>query len=133
MRLVLPDSDIDAAAEVECSPTRPLPVDLCGWQQRVVARHEAGERVEVRSTTATATVSGWPVTLVRSDLIDGDGVVIRCRLHGLYHLIDRACVVTVTGPASAAVETYRDVLLAADVDWRSDELVALAQLWETSS
>lgn len=133
MRLVIPNSDIEGPAALECSPIRPLPVDLTGWQRRVLAPRDPCQRVHVRETAQTETASGWPVTLVRSDVVDGDGAVIACQLHGFYQLIDRGCVVAVSGAEAAAVEARRGDLLVAEVDWRSDELVALSQLWETGS
>ncbi|MCA9679041.1 MAG: hypothetical protein H6709_25060 [Kofleriaceae bacterium] len=130
MQLVLPSVAAPRGATTDRGPIRPLPVDLDAWRHAVVVADLPAARVRVHAIVEAETAAGWPCTLVRSDLLDDAGAVIARRLHGLYRLIDRGCVVTVTGADADAVDAARADLLAADVDWRSDELVALAQLWE---
>lgn len=112
--------EIDASeVSVERGPLRPLPVNLGSWRSRLL------ESARVLETIESRTEEGWPVTLVRSEQ---DGAH---QLHGFFELIDRGCVVAIAGADRAAVDACRADLERAVVDWTSDELLAIVQLWES--
>jgi hypothetical protein len=121
MRLQLPDAELPRGVEITCSPIRPGPVDDAAWRALVIASDGGGAAGAVEAARTTA---GWPVLLVRVEGAAGP------RLYGFYTLIDRVCAVTATGADAAAVDAARPVLLGADVDWQTDELLAIAQLWQ---
>ncbi|MFN0253670.1 MAG: hypothetical protein ACKV2T_42775 [Kofleriaceae bacterium] len=69
------------------------------------------------------------MTMIRSDEMNADGTVRAARLHAFYTLIDRGCVASVQGDA-AVVDGQRAALLEADVDWTTDQLDAIVELWQ---
>jgi hypothetical protein len=103
-----------------------LSLDIEAWQRRTLGP----DRAVVRTRERTETTTGWPVTLIRSDEVDGDGDVVAHRLHAFYTLLDHGCVVSVVGDLES-LDAARASLLAADVDWATDELLALVQLWQS--
>lgn len=129
MRLVLPPSDNSGAVEITQTAMIDLPIDVKAWHERVTQTDIRDKDLLVREVRSTKTNSGWPVALVQSDVMSEHGAMIVCRLHGFYRLFDRACVVTVTGTDHDTVSEHRALLLAAEVDWATDELLAVSQLW----
>ena len=119
MKLVLPATAPDGA-DVTLSPIRPLPFDLDRWRDTLVGTR--GTRVLARERLKTE--DGWWVAVIVSKPEDGGAL----RVQGFYDLFDRVCCVTLSNVDS--LDAARAYLVAATVDVRTDELVALSELWE---
>jgi hypothetical protein len=112
MRLVI---DVPAGIDVTCSPPRIAPANLKTWIDGLLGG------AHVARTTDARTRHGWPVRILEA----------HTRVIAVYLFLEHAASATVSG---ADLEARRDevmaMLLAASPDWRGDEVVALADLWD---
>ena len=117
MRLVL---DVPAAwapaIAVTIGPSCLLPDRQEAWIQGIV-----GERAVVTASNDTRTTDGWPVRMIES----GERVI------AIYAFLEHGVWAIVSGAdLTGRLEEIRAVLLAGRPDWRGEEVVALAELWD---
>ena len=118
---------------VESRPLVRLPVDQGAWAQRVLAPDTtagvSGElTLEIHDTRSLRTDEGWPLSIVRSDLVGPSGVVEQ-RLHGLYAIDCLGAVVVARGDVDGQRESLEDLLRTARARHRP-RVVAIAQVWQ---
>ncbi|HKA90440.1 MAG TPA: hypothetical protein VKE22_22415 [Haliangiales bacterium] len=110
-----------------------LPRDLGDWGDRVVLAGVRPETYRPLVVEDTATAGGWPLTLVSSEVVRA-GTVVEHRLHALYHFLEWGGVAVLTGTAgerfAAAADEARPVLLEGRPDFRTDEVLTVAELWD---
>jgi hypothetical protein len=130
MRLRIPRGPLFGVT-LHVGDPQPLPLDVARWRRQVVCgEHSLETIVEVRDTVEAETETGWPVVLVSVDVIRrANGAVVERRLFAFYQLVDMGVTATAIAEDEAALALVRALLVQGDVDWDSDELVALAQLW----
>lgn len=100
------------------------------WIAELSARH-AGDGCrfrEVARSTLTAR-DGWPATVRRVEILDGD-VIVERRLVVIYEFVHLAGAVVLRGPRDAVFDEdwIRPLLESARPDF-SGPIVALADLW----
>jgi hypothetical protein len=122
-------------ATVVVEPLKKLPNNLRAWGDRVVFGDLARERVLTRDVGDKLTESGWPVTMFITDVVDpATKAVTERRLHALYRFLQWAGVVvartSTVAEMDAAGRVIAPVLLGATLDWRGDEVLSLAEVWD---
>lgn len=117
--------------ELERRPLVRLPVDHDAWAKRALApwsEMRSEVQIDIRETRSLQTEEGWPLSIVRSDLVDPSGV-IEHRVHGLYAIDGYGAVVVARGE----VDCHRDELdelLRTARSRHCPRVVAIAQVWE---
>ncbi len=127
--LALDRAKIPAGLAIEIGSATPLPEDhIVRWHAPALA--SSGDFV-VRGGGTTTTTQGWPITLVRSDVL-ADGQPTMERLHAFF-AVDEYGVIVVARGAVGSIDGARDALIALLTDAKvhhSSGVVALAQVWE---
>jgi hypothetical protein len=135
VRLVLPPAELAPGLTLTVAPMVARPVHLDDWQRRTLESGVPdGARVRTfPAETAETEASGWPVTLIASEVVRGEEVIER-RLHGFYDLGLYVAVVSLRGASAAAARAVeavvRALLLAAVPDFSVDAVSALFEVWE---
>lgn len=116
---------------VETRPVTPLPVDVRAWMEQQIAAGVPAGTLRVRSaeTRALTTEVGWPMVLVRSDVVDGERVVAR-RLHAIYQFGVLGAVAVAEGELDAHAGALVALLEKGRPDLDDREVIALAEVWE---
>lgn len=118
--LAIPDRWIDDGVSVQIVAPQPIPFDPRAWliqtlagERRQVAQIVAARRLETRD--------GW--------MFDLHLVRVESQVHvvAIYHLRDHLAAVIVSGERRPP--DLEEVLAAARPDWRTDDIVALDDLW----
>lgn len=111
---------------LEVRPAAPIG-DAARWRARELAGEGA---VTIRGAGTLATLEGWPIALVRSDLAGGGA--LHERVHAFYRFDQVGAVVVATAPPGR-LDDHRDALIALFERVRPRyraRLAALAQIWE---
>ena len=120
-----------AGLELRCGPAILCPTDLTRWIARTALD---GEGARISGEADHRTTTGWTLRLIEVELAVGDdgGDSPITELHGFYALVDQVAHAVARGPR-APMTRSRDALIAAfervQIDFWSDEIVALDQLW----
>lgn len=117
-----------------CEPCHPLPFDLQAWGDHIVLFNVPPNQLQVHAVTDGATRSGWPVTLVKSDVLDRPGGTAQVRrIHALYRFTQYGAVALAVGSPQGMDALEADLVrLLADgqPDFSSEEIISLAELFD---
>lgn len=112
----------------------PLPFDLQRWGDQVVMFNVPPGQLLVHAVSDVVTRAGWPVTLVKSDVLDRPGGQSQLRrIHALYRFTQYGAVAVVVGPPARMDALEGDLLnflAEGQPDFASDEIIALSELFE---
>lgn len=112
----------------------PLPFDLQRWGDQVVMFNVPEGQLLVHAVSDGVTRAGWPVTLVKSDVLDRPGGQTQLRrIHALYRFTQYGAVAVIVGPPARMDALEADLvnfLAEGRPDFASDEVIALADLFE---
>lgn len=112
----------------------PLPFDLQRWGDQVVMFNVPNGQLLVHAVSDGVTRAGWPVTLVKSDVLDRPGGQTQLRrIHALYRFTQYGAVAVIVGPPARMDALEADLvnfLAEGRPDFASDEVIALADLFE---
>lgn len=112
----------------------PLPFDLQRWGDQVVMFNVPPGQLLVHAVSDTVTRAGWPVTLVKSDILDRPGGQTQLRrIHALYRFTQYGAVAVIVGPPARMDALEGDLvnfLAEGQPDFASEEVIALAELFE---
>lgn len=112
----------------------PLPFDLQRWGDQVVMFNVPAGHLRVHAVSDGVTRAGWPVTLVKSDVLDRPGGDAQLRrIHALYRFTQYGAVAVIVGPPARMDALEGDLvnfLAEGQPDFASEEVIALAELFE---
>lgn len=112
----------------------PLPFDLQRWGDQVVMFNVPPGQLLVHAVSDVVTRAGWPVTLVKSDVLDRPGGQSQLRrIHALYRFTQYGAVAVVVGPPARMDALEGDLLnflAEGQPDFASDEIIALSELFD---
>lgn len=114
MKLVIPD--IPPGLILRFVDAVPLE-DFFGWAHGIM-----GDVGPDSTLAQTQTENGWPLFLTRTA---AGGVAALYRFHEF-----AAAVVIDTPPDPADLDALRELLARARPDWRGDEAISLAEMWD---
>jgi hypothetical protein len=112
----------------------PLPFDLQRWGDQVVMFNVPPGQLLVHAVSDVVTRAGWPVTLVKSDVLDRPGGQSQLRrIHALYRFTQYGAVAVIVGPPARMDALEGDLLnflAEGQPDFASDEIIALSELFD---
>lgn len=109
------------------------PDDTRGWMQTVLSRCTDGEAVTVLSSVRARTATGFGVQLFEVVVKRADQIK-EARIVAIYEFLTYLALVEVAAETAELLLEHRrrtvDLLLSARPDWRGEEVVSLAELFE---
>jgi hypothetical protein len=111
----------------------PLPYDLRQWGDEIVLAGLTLDHLVVRNVDDLHTTTGWPLTLIDSDVVNpADRTPIVRRIHALYRFLEFGAVAVVSG-TPAYVELFRkeltDLLRSGAPDLKTEEASSIADFF----
>ncbi len=131
MRVVLTPPDPPADVHVRTGPLVLLPDDLRRWIREVLAPDApTGTTLEIVAERETTTITGWPLRLVETRVLD-HGTVRAELVVALYGFFEHGGFVVVRG--AGVLGAQRDAIAAWLASARpvlADEITALSEVWD---